>query len=86
MKLEEFEIACTALEDMNEKLKSTVEQLENDKNYVHAQCNKLLMQVGNGVTRDGVTRGRVTGVTRGGVTGVTRDGVTRDGVNTADTI
>ena len=45
MKLEEFEIACTALEDMNEKLKRACEELENEKNYVNAQCNKLLIQV-----------------------------------------
>ncbi|XP_063683782.1 girdin-like isoform X2 [Bolinopsis microptera] len=44
MKLEEFEIACTALEDMNEKLKRACEELENEKNYMNAQCNKLLIQ------------------------------------------
>lgn len=45
LKLEEFEIACTALEDMNEKLKRACEELENEKNFVNAQCNKLLIQV-----------------------------------------
>ena len=47
LKLEEFDIACTALEDMNEKLKRACEELESEKNYVNAQCNKLLIQVIN---------------------------------------
>lgn len=43
-KLEEFEIECQALEEVNEKLKRACEELESDKNYVNAQCNKLLIQ------------------------------------------
>ena len=44
-KLEEFEIACNALEEMNEKLKRACEELETEKKMINAQCNKLLIQV-----------------------------------------
>ena len=33
------------MEDMNEKLKRACEELESEKNFVNAQCNKLLIQV-----------------------------------------